>query len=137
MIKAVGELTGRNFIIDPRVKGTVMITSAKPVSRSQVYPILLSALRMQGFAAIESQGMVKIVPEAEAKQNFSVTRGKQVNDSGDRIITQVYPLQYESATQLMPVLRPLIGPNNAISVLPNSNTLVITCLLYTSDAADE
>jgi general secretion pathway protein D len=126
VIKAVGELTGRNFIIDPRVKGTVMITSAKPVSRSQVYPILLSALRMQGFAAIESQGMVKIVPEAEAKQNFSVTRGKQVNDSGDRIITQVYPLQYESATQLMPVLRPLIGPNNAISVLPNSNTLVIT-----------
>jgi general secretion pathway protein D len=126
VIKAVGELTGRNFIIDPRVKGTVMITSAKPVSRSQVYPILLSALRMQGFAAIESQGMVKIVPEAEAKQNFSVTRGKQMNDSGDRIITQVYPLQYESATQLMPVLRPLIGPNNAISVLPNSNTLVIT-----------
>ena len=126
VIKAVGELTGRNFIIDPRVKGTVMITSAKPVSRHQVYPILLSALRMQGFAAIESEGMVKIVPEAEAKQNFSVTRGKQVNDRGDRIITQVYPLQYESATQLMPVLRPLIGPNNAISVLPNSNTLVIT-----------
>lgn len=126
VIKAVGELTGRNFIIDPRVKGTVMITSAKPVSRHQVYPILLSALRMQGFAAIESHGMVKIVPEAEAKQNFSLTRGKQVNDSGDRIITQVYPLQYESATQLMPVLRPLIGPNNAISVLPNSNTLVIT-----------
>ena len=70
--------------------------------------------------------MVKIVPEAEAKQNYSVTRGKQVNESGDRIITQVYPLQHESAAQLMPVLRPLIGPNNAIAVLPSSNTLVIT-----------
>ena len=126
VIKAVGELTGKNFIIDPRVKGTVIITSAKPVPRSQVYPILLSALRMQGFTAIESQGVVKIVPEAEAKQNFSVTRGKQVNESGDRIITQVYPLQHESAAQLMPVLRPLIGPNNAIAVLPSSNTLVIT-----------
>jgi len=126
VIKAVGELTGKNFIIDPRVKGTVIITSSRPVPRSQVYPILLSALRMQGFSAIEGDNVVKIVPEAEAKQNFSVTRGKQVNESGDRIITQVYPLQYESAVQLMPVLRPLIGPNNAIAVLPSSNTLVIT-----------
>lgn len=126
VIKAVGELTGRNFIIDPRVKGTVIITSAKPVPRDQVYPILLSALRMQGFAAIEGQGVVKIIPEAEAKQNFSVTRGKEVSERGDRIITQVYPLQYESAAQMMPVLRPLIGPNNAIAVLPGSNTLVIT-----------
>jgi general secretion pathway protein D len=126
VIKAVGELTGKNFIIDPRVKGTVIITSARPVPRSQVYPILLSALRMQGFTAIESRGAVKIIPEAEAKQNYSVTRGKKIDDSGDRIITQVYPLQYESAAQLMPVLRPLIGPNNAIAVLPSSNTLVIT-----------
>lgn len=126
VIKAVGELTGKNFIIDPRVKGTVIITSARPVPRDQVYPILLSALRMQGFSAIEGRGVVKIVPEAEAKQNYSVTRGKQVSESGDRIITQVYPLQHESAAQLMPVLRPLIGPNNAIAVLPSSNTLVIT-----------
>jgi len=78
VIKAVGELTGKIFIINPRVKGTVIITSAKPVPRSQVYPILLSALCMQGFSAIESRGVVKIVPEAEAKQNFSVTRGKQL-----------------------------------------------------------
>jgi len=122
----VGELTGKNFIIDPRVKGTVIITSSRPVPRSQVYPILLSALRMQGFSAIEGNNVVKIVPEADAKQDFSVTRGKLVSESGDRIITQVYPLQYESAAQLMPVLRPLIGPNNAIAVLPSSNTLVIT-----------
>lgn len=127
VIKAVGELTGKNFVIDPRVKGTVIITSARPVSRDQVYPILLSALRMQGFAAIEGPGgVVKIVPEAEAKHNFSVTRGKEVLERGDRIITQVYPLQYESAAQMMPALRPLIGPNNAIAVLPGSNTLVIT-----------
>lgn len=126
VVKAVGELTGRNFVIDPRVKGTVMITSARAVPRSQVYPILLSALRMQGFATVEGRDMVKIVPEADAKHNYSVTRGKEVPERGDRIITQVYPLQYESAAQMMPVLRPLIGPNNAIAVLPGSNTLVIT-----------
>ncbi|WP_296748969.1 type II secretion system secretin GspD [Thiobacillus sp.] len=126
VIKAVGELTGKNFVVDPRVKGTVVITSARPVPRAQVYPILLSALRMQGFAAIESHGMVKIVPEGDAKQDFSVTRGKQMNDSGDRIVTQVYPLQYESAAQLMAALRPLISPNNAVAALASSNTLVIT-----------
>lgn len=126
VIKAVGELTGKNFVINPRVKGTVMITSARAVPRSQVYPILLAALRMQGFAAIEGRDVVKIVPEAEAKHEYSVTRGKEVSERGDRIITQVYPLQYESAAQMMPVLRPLIGPNNAIAVLPGSNTLVIT-----------
>ncbi len=126
VIKAVGELTGKNFVISPRVKGTVMITSARAVPRSQVYPILLAALRMQGFTAIEGRDVVKIVPEADAKHDYSVTRGKEVSERGDRIITQVYPLQYESAAQMMPALRPLIGPNNAIAVLPGSNTLVIT-----------
>ncbi len=126
VIKAVGELTGRNFVIDPRVKGTVIITSARPVSRSLVYPILLSALRMQGFTAIEGQGATKIVPEVEAKQNYSVIRGKELGERGDRIVTQVYPLQHENAAQMLPVLRPLIGANNAIAVLPASNTLIIT-----------
>lgn len=126
VIKAVGELTGRNFVIDPRVKGTVMITSARPVSRDLVYPILLSALRMQGFSAIEGQGITKIVPEVEAKQNYTVIRGKDIRDRGDRIVTQVYPLQHELASQLIAVLRPLISANNAIAVLPASNTLIIT-----------
>lgn len=126
VIKAVGELTGRNFVIDPRVKGTIIITSAKPVSRDLIYPILLSALRMQGYAAIEGPGATKIVPETEAKHSLKVTRGKQIGESGDRIVTQVYPLQHESAAQLLPVLKPLIGPNNMISVLPSSNALIIT-----------
>jgi len=126
VVKAVGVITGKNFVIDPRVKGTVNIVSSKPVPRNLTYQILLSALRLQGFAAVEGQGVVKIVPEADAKQNFSVTTGKSLAASGDRIVTQVYPLQYESAAQLVPVLRPLIGPNNTIAAYPNTNTLVIT-----------
>lgn len=126
VVKAVGLITGKNFVIDPRVKGTINIVSSKPVPRSLTYQILLSALRLQGFSAVESQGLVKILPEADAKQNFSVTTGKSMTSSGDRIVTQVYPLQYESAVQLVPVLRPLIGPNNTISAYPNTNTLVIT-----------
>ena len=67
VVKAVAEITGRNFVLDPRVKGTINIVSARPVPKSLVYPTLLSALRLQGFTAVESDGIVKIVPEADAK----------------------------------------------------------------------
>lgn len=126
VIKAVGEITGKNFILDPRVNGTVNIISSRPVPRDMVYQILLSALRLQGFTAIEGPGVTKILPEADAKQNASATVDKDSKISGDRIITQVYPLEFESAAPLVPILRPLITPNNTISVYPNTNTLVIT-----------
>ncbi|WP_137938658.1 type II secretion system secretin GspD [Chitinivorax sp. B] len=125
-IKAVGLISGKNFVLDPRVKGTINIVSSTPVSKDLVYPILLSSLRLQGFAAVESTGTVKIVPEADAKQHFSVTADKSLNVSGDKIITQVYPLKFESAAQLVPILRPLITPNNMIAAYNNANTLVIT-----------
>jgi general secretion pathway protein D len=126
VVKSIGQITGRNFLLDPRVKGTVNIVSASPVPRELTYQILLSALRLQGFAAIEGAGVTKIVPEADAKQNTMSTVDKNSQVSGDRIVTQVYPLQYESANQLVGVLRPLITPNNTITAYPNTNTLVIT-----------
>ncbi len=126
VVKAVSEITGRNFVLDPKVKGTINIISARPVPRSLVYPTLLSALRLQGFAAVEADGVVKIVPEADAKQQGgAVTRGA-VAGGGDRLVTQVVTLKYESAQQLVNVLRPLITPNNTIVAYPGSNALVIT-----------
>lgn len=127
VVKTVGIITGKNFILDPRVKGTINIVSSNPVDRDLVYSILLSALRLQGFAAIEGPGdTVKVMPEAEAKFNYSQTTRQRAGLNGDKIVTHVYPLQYESANQLVPILRPLIGPNNTISAYPNTNTLVIT-----------
>src|SRR4029077_8278007 len=110
VVKAVAEMTGRNFILDPKVKGVVNIVSARPVPRSLVYPTLLSALRLQGFAAIEGEGITKIVPEADAKQQGSsvVMGAKGVGAGGDRLVTEVFALKYESAVQLVNVLRPLI-----------------------------
>lgn len=125
VIKAVGKITGRNFLIDPRVRGTINIVSSKPVSRSLIYPILLSALRLQGYAAVESGGIVKILPEADAKQNSPAVIGGKPEHGGE-LVTQVYALKNQSAAQLVPVLRPLIAPNNAISAYPGSNALVIT-----------
>src|SRR5262249_39461443 len=93
VIKAVAEITGRNFIVDPKVKGTINIVSSRPVPRSLVYPTLLSALRMQGFAAVEGDGgVVKIVPEAEAKQQGGGVISGPVTGSGDRLVTQVITL---------------------------------------------
>ena len=128
VVKAVSEITGKNFVLDPRVKGTVNIVSARPVSRTLVYEIFLSALRLQGYAAVEDRGMVKIIPEADAKlhQGRTVGPGERPRATGDQIQTQVFTLKYESAAQLVPVLRPLIAPANAIAVYPASNTLVIT-----------
>jgi len=126
VVKAVAEITGRNFIVDPRVKGTINIVSARPVAKSLVYPTLLSALRMQGFTAVEADGVVKIVPEADAKlQGGPVGRGT-IGAGGDRLITQVVTLRNESAAQLVNVLRPLISPNNTIAAYPAANALVIT-----------
>lgn len=125
-VKAVGLISGKNFVLDPRVKGTVNIVSSSPVRKQDVYEILLSALRLQGFAVVETPGAVRIVPEADAKQNYGVTVGSKLNAGGDRIVTQVYPLKHESAMQLVPILRPLITPNNTISAYPAGNMLVIT-----------
>jgi len=125
VVKAVADITGRNFILDPKIKGTVNIISATPVPKSLVYPTLLSALRLQGVAAVESGGITKLVLETDAKMHGTdvVTRG---GASGDRLVTQVITLRNESATQLVNVLRPLITPNNTIAAFPGSNSLVIT-----------
>ena len=126
VVKAVGEITGRNFLVDPRVKGTVNIVSARPVPKALVYPTLLSALRMQGFAAVESDGVVKIVPEAEAKSQAGPVQRGTVSESGDRIVTQVIALRHESAAQLVTVLRPLVSPNNSIAAYIPNNAVIIT-----------
>ena len=128
VVKVVSEITGKNFLLDPRVKGTINIVSAKPVQRAFVYDVFLSALRLQGFAAVEDRGIVKIVPEADAKLHPSRTLGPSddAGPGGDRIETRVFTLKYESAMQMLPILRPLIAPNNTIFAYQNSNTLVIT-----------
>jgi len=124
--KAIAQMTGRNFLLDPRVKGTINIVSSSPVPREQVYAVFLSALRLHGLAAVDAGGVTKIVPEADAKQNAGPVIEAGARTPGDQVVTMVYPLQFESAAQILPVLRPLIPANNAISALAGSNTLVIT-----------
>ncbi|MCY0911907.1 type II secretion system secretin GspD [Massilia antarctica] len=128
VIKAVGHYTGMTFIIDPRVKGTLTVTSEKPVTKAQAFGLLTSALRLQGYAVVTGDGYAKVVPEAEAKLQSSPTQvgvgGSGVK--GDQIATQIFHLSHESAANLTAVLRPLISPNNSIMANPGNNSLVIT-----------
>lgn len=124
VIKAISHITKRNFLVDPRVKGTINIVSSTPIPAPLAYDTLLSALRLQGFSAVESKGITKVMPEADAKLYISSATDRQ--SVGDKLVTRVFMLRHESAAQLVPVLRPLIAPNNVIVAYPNNNALVIT-----------
>lgn len=128
VIKAVGHYTNINFVIDPRVKGTITLVSEKSISKSQAFALLASALRLQGFAVVSGDGYAKVVPEAEAKLQSVPTQvgSGAIAIKGDQIASQVFYLNYESSANLLTVLRPLISPNNTINANPGNNTLVIT-----------
>ncbi|MFC7516295.1 type II secretion system secretin GspD [Herbaspirillum sp. GCM10030257] len=124
VVKAIGHYTRTTFIIDPRVKGTINLVSEKPVTKPQALQMLGSALRLQGFAMVSSGGVTKVVPEADAKLQAGPIQAGEVR--GDQIATQIFRLNYESAPNLVQVLRPLISPNNTINVNPGNNSIVIT-----------
>jgi general secretion pathway protein D len=124
VIRAISQISGKNFLVDPRVKGTINIVSATPVSADLAYNILLSALRMQGYASVESSGITKIIPEADAKLHVDTLAAPQGN--GDKLVTRVFVLKNESASQLVSVVRPMVAPNNLVVAYPGSNALVVT-----------
>ncbi|SAL63579.1 type II secretion system secretin GspD [Caballeronia humi] len=125
--RAIGAATGKTIIVDPRVKGQLNLTSENTVPEEQALKILQSALRMQGFALVQDHGVLKVVPEADAKlQGVPTYVGNAPAARGDQVITQVFALHNESANNLLPVLRPLISPNNTIAAYPGNNTLVVT-----------
>ena len=124
--RTMGVLTNRNIVVDPRVKGAMNLSSDKTLSVSAAYNQFLTALRLQGFAVVEAAGIFKVVPEADAKlQGGSVTTSES-KGSGNQIVTQIFRLNYETANNLVAILRPLISPNNTINVNPGNNSLVIT-----------
>ncbi len=125
--RAMGAIMNRQIIVDPRVKGQITLYSEQPLSSREAYLNFLAALRGQGFALVEVAGLIKIVPEADAKlQTGTVDVGNRPTRSGDQVMTQIFKLQYESVNNMVTVLRPLISPNNTINANPGTNTLVIT-----------
>ncbi|MEB0138345.1 MULTISPECIES: type II secretion system secretin GspD [unclassified Undibacterium] len=130
VVKAIGHYTGTTFIIDPRVKGQVNLVSETPLSKEQAFKLLTSTLRLQGYAVVYADGYYKVVPEADAKLQAGPTQAVQSEKTesvkGDQVATQIIRLNYESAANVVTVLRPLISPNNTINANPGNNSIVIT-----------
>ena len=124
--RAMAAILDRQMLVDPRVKGTITLYSDQPMSTRAAYQNFLAALRGQGFSVVDVAGLLKIVPEAEAKLQTGTVDVGAVRRSGDQVLTQIFRLQNENANNLVAVLRPLISPNNTINANPSSNTLVIT-----------
>ena len=127
--RTLATLSKHNLVIDPRVKGTINLSTEHPVSPADAWTQFLATLRLQGFAVVETKGLYKIVPEADAKlQGGSVQKieGTSPRGSSGQIVTQIFKLNFESPNNLVAVLRPLISPNNTINVNPGTNSLVIT-----------
>ena len=125
VIKAIGEYANLTFIIDPRVKGTINLVSERKLSKGQALDLLASVLRLNGYAMVLSDGYAKVLPEADAKLQLGAPQAAS-KLRGDQLATQIFRLNYESANNLVTVLRPLISPNNTINANPGNNTLVIT-----------
>jgi len=124
--RAIGAMLKQQFVVDPRVKGQITLYSEEPLTTREAYLNFLAALRGQGFTVVEAGGLYKVVPEADAKLQADTVSVGQVSRRGDQIITQIFKINHENANNLVPVLRPLISPNNTINANPGNNTLIIT-----------
>ena len=130
VIATVSEFTGKNFIIDPRVKGKVTIISSRPMDRDEVYQAFLSLLEVHSFAAVHSGNVIKIVPDVNAKQSNTPVVEHSSGLSGDEMVTQVIEITNVSAAQLVPILRPLIPQQGHLAAYAPTNVLIV------SDRAD-
>ncbi|MBX9409523.1 type II secretion system secretin GspD [Pseudomonas baetica] len=125
VVRALSRSTGQQFLVDPRVKGSLTLVSEGQVPAHQAYDMLLSALRMQGFAVVDVGGVAHVVPEADAKLLGGPIYSAD-KPAGNGMLTRTFRLQYENAVNLIPVLRPIVSPNNPINAYPGNNTVVIT-----------
>lgn len=125
LIATVSEITGKNFIIDPRVKGKVTVLSSTPMSADGVYETFLAVLQVHGFAAIPAGEAIKIIPEVNAKQDGAPTRG-EFTVAPDDVITRVVEVENVPAAQLVPILRPLVPQYGHLAALAVSNMLIIS-----------
>ena len=124
--RTMAAITGRNIVVDPRVKGTINLSTERPVSPAAAFSQFTATLRLSGFTVVDVGGLLKVVPEADAKlQGGSVSIGAP-SAAGSQIVTQIFRLNYETAANLVPILRPLINPNNTINVNPGNNSLIVT-----------
>jgi len=126
IVEAVSAISGKNFIIDPRVRAQVTMLSSTPMSADAFYEAFLSILQVHGFVAVPSGNVIKIIPDANARQVPANDLPGRVSSESDEVVTQVIAVRNISAAQLVPILRPLIPQYGHLAAYPASNMLIIS-----------
>jgi general secretion pathway protein D len=126
IIQAVAEVTGKNFIIDPRVNAKVTMLSATPMSPAAFYEAFLSVLQVYGYVAVPAGKVIKIIPNTDARQLPSNDLPREVSSTSDEIVTQIITMKNVSAAQLVPILRPLIPQYGQLAAYAPGNMLIIS-----------
>jgi general secretion pathway protein D len=126
IIEAVSMATGKNFIIDPRVRAQVTMLSSTPMTPDQFYQAFLAILQVHGFVAVPAGNVVKIVPDANMRQYAANDLPDHISSSSDEMVTQVLAVQNINASQLVPVLRPLMPQNAQLSAVTGANILILS-----------
>src|ERR1700723_200028 len=126
IIQAVGEVTGKNFIVDPRVNAKVTMVSSTPMSAAAFYEAFLAVLQVYGYVAVPAGKVIKIVPNTDLRQLPANDLPNSVSSSSDEIVTQIVTLKNVSAAQLVPMLRPLVPTYGHLAAYPGGNMLIIS-----------
>ena len=130
LVKFISELTGRNFLVDPGVKGKATILSPQKVTIDEAYKVFLSVLEINGYTTVPAGKIIKIIPSVEAKAKALETlREREVRFPEDKVITQLIPLEYADAAGIAKLLRPLIPKAGLMISYPETNTLIIIDIL--------
>ena len=125
VINEVSQETGKNFVVDPRVNGKITLISSKPLRHNEVYQVFLSVLSLLGYSAIQNGSVVKIIPNMESGEQATRVASKTSPGIGDEVVVRVIPLENVSATQLIPVLRPMLPQWSNISSYAPGNVLIL------------
>ena len=125
VIDEVSRVTGKNFLVDPKVTGKISIVSSSPMSDKELYQVFLSVLQVSGYTAVPSGSVIKIIPSMEARPQWPES-GDSAANRGDDVLVQVFPVRYVPAEQLVPVLRPLMPQWSSVSAYGPSNMLILS-----------
>lgn len=124
LISKVSEISGRNFVLDPRVRGEVTVISPQPLDAEGVYELFLSVLRVHGFAAIESDTGIKIIPQATARQTIPLADPSTL--AGEDLVTEVVPVINTQAASLVDILRPLVAQHGHVAAVERANVIIMS-----------
>ena len=125
-IKFVADVTGTTMVVDPNVKGKVRVISSQPVTQAELYDLFLSILDVQGYTAVRSGQIIRIVPSKDARSSPVPLMGDQDIAANDEYVTQVIRLENISAAKLIPVLRPLVPQQAHMAAYAPSNAIILS-----------